>query len=179
MAFFSWLLSQSKPSYSPSPDVAHVACKEIHSEIHLHTFRHQRRTWMYQFLFLRLWRPSLSVISAAFIALGKSCLLANISRTASLNSSSASILINSSRASPIRSLRRTDYRTAPHWYNWPVVAVHDEDESLGVLEVVSPERSDLVLAAHIPHCEADVFVFYCLHVESYREKYCYEGMINS
>ena len=52
----------------------------------------------------------------------------------------------------------------------PVVAVHDEDESLGVLEVVSPEGSDLVLATHIPHCEADVFVFYCLHIESCRER---------
>ena len=52
----------------------------------------------------------------------------------------------------------------------PVVAVHDEDESLGVLEVVSPEGSDLVLATHVPDCEADVFVFYCLHIESYRER---------
>ena len=59
---------------------------------------------MYQFLFLRLWRPSLSVISAAFIALGKSCLFANMRRTASLSSSSANILINSSLASPILSL---------------------------------------------------------------------------
>ena len=129
-------------------------------------------TWIYQFLFRRLWRPSLSVISAAFIALGKSCLLANIRRTASLSSSSASILISSSLASPIRSLTREicKPRTRPlaSLDSLPVVAVHDEDESLGVLEVVSPERSDLVLTAHVPHCEADVFVFYCLHVESCR-----------
>ena len=38
-------------------------------------------TWMYQFLFLRLWRPSLSVISAAFMAFGRSCLFAKINRT--------------------------------------------------------------------------------------------------
>ena len=38
-------------------------------------------TWMYQFLFLRLCRPNLSVISAAFIAFGRSCLLAKISST--------------------------------------------------------------------------------------------------
>ena len=67
----------------------------------------------------------------------------------------------------------------------PVVAVHHEDESLSVLqhrkdprsvdhdensykvhlEVVSPERSDLVLATHVPDCEADVLVLHRLHVE--------------
>ena len=33
------------------------------------------------------------------------------------------------------------------------------------LEVVSPERSDLVLATHVPDCEADVLVLNRLHVE--------------
>lgn len=41
----------------------------------------------YQWRWRREWRPSLSVISAAFIAFGRSCLLANTSSTASLNSS--------------------------------------------------------------------------------------------
>ncbi len=50
---FSWLDSQSNPSYRPSPLVAHVA-------------------WMYQFRFRSEWRPSLSVTSAGFIAFGKS-----------------------------------------------------------------------------------------------------------
>ena len=54
----------------------------------------------------------------------------------------------------------------------PVVAVHDEDESLGVLEVVPPQGADLVLTAHIPHSEADVFVFYRLHIETCGGK-CY------
>ena len=40
------------------------------------------------FLFLRLCSPSLSVSSEAVMALGRSCLLANTSRVASLNSSS-------------------------------------------------------------------------------------------
>ncbi|TNN68981.1 hypothetical protein EYF80_020842 [Liparis tanakae] len=48
-----WLESQSRPSYSPSPLVAQVA-------------------WMYQLRWRRACRPSLSVISAAFIALGRS-----------------------------------------------------------------------------------------------------------
>ncbi len=48
----------------------------------------------------------------------------------------------------------------------PVVGVDDEDESLRVLEVVPPQRADLVLAAHVPHREADVLVLDRLHVEA-------------
>ena len=48
----------------------------------------------------------------------------------------------------------------------PVVAVHDEDESLGVLEVVAPQRPDLVLAAHVPDCEANILILHCLHVKA-------------
>ena len=50
---FNWFESHSRPSYRPSPLVAQVA-------------------WMYHVLFLRPWRPSLSVTSAAFMALGRS-----------------------------------------------------------------------------------------------------------
>lgn len=52
--FLSWLESQSRPSYRPSPLVAHVA-------------------WMYQLRWRSACKPSLSVISAAFMALGRSC----------------------------------------------------------------------------------------------------------
>ena len=37
---------------------------------------------------------------------------------------------------------------------------------LCVLEVVAPQRADLVLASHIPHREADVLVLHRLHVEA-------------
>ena len=37
---------------------------------------------------------------------------------------------------------------------------------LCVLEVMSPQRSDLVLSADIPHGEADVLVLDCLHIET-------------
>lgn len=47
-----------------------------------------------------------------------------------------------------------------------VVRVDHKDEALGVLEVVAPERADLVLAAHIPHGEVDVLVLDCLDVEA-------------
>lgn len=47
-----------------------------------------------------------------------------------------------------------------------IVAVNDEDDTLGVLEVMPPERSDLVLASHIPDSELDVLVLDSLDVEA-------------
>ncbi len=47
-----------------------------------------------------------------------------------------------------------------------VIGVDDEDDALGVLEVVAPEGADLVLPAYIPNGELDVLVFDCLDVES-------------
>merc|ERR1712060_1031588 len=47
-----------------------------------------------------------------------------------------------------------------------IVAVHDEDEALGVLKVVAPEGADFVLTAHVPHGEGDVLVFDRLNIEA-------------
>lgn len=47
-----------------------------------------------------------------------------------------------------------------------IVAVDDEDDALGVLEVVSPERADLVLPAHVPDGELDVLVLDCFDIET-------------
>jgi hypothetical protein len=47
-----------------------------------------------------------------------------------------------------------------------IIRVDDKDETLGVLEVVAPQRPDLVLTADVPHREADVFVFHSLDVEA-------------
>ena len=49
-----------------------------------------------------------------------------------------------------------------------IVAVNDENDTLGVLEVMPPQRTDLVLTADIPHCELDVLVLNGLDVETYR-----------
>ena len=49
-----------------------------------------------------------------------------------------------------------------------IVAVDDEDDTLGVLEVMPPERTDLVLASDIPHGEGDVLVLDCLDVETWQ-----------
>lgn len=47
-----------------------------------------------------------------------------------------------------------------------VVAVDNEDDTLGVLEVVSPQGTDLVLTTDIPHGELDVLVLNSLDVEA-------------
>jgi len=47
-----------------------------------------------------------------------------------------------------------------------IVAVDDEDDTLGVLEVMSPERTDLVLTADIPDGELNVLVLDSLDVET-------------
>lgn len=39
-----------------------------------------------------------------------------------------------------------------------IVAVHNVNKALGVLEVMSPQRADLVLTSDIPHSELDVLV---------------------
>jgi len=50
--------------------------------------------------------------------------------------------------------------------SFPIVAVHDEDQSLRVLEIVPPERSNFVLAADVPDGEGNVFVFDSFDVEA-------------
>lgn len=47
-----------------------------------------------------------------------------------------------------------------------IVAVDHEDNTLGVLEVVSPERTDLVLTTDIPHGKLNVLVLDGLDVET-------------
>jgi len=49
-----------------------------------------------------------------------------------------------------------------------IVAVDDEDDALRVLEVMPPERADLVLSSDIPHGELDVLVLDRLDVEADR-----------
>ena len=47
-----------------------------------------------------------------------------------------------------------------------IVGVDDEDDTLGVLEVMPPQRTDLVLTTDIPHGELDVLVLDSLNVEA-------------
>jgi len=47
-----------------------------------------------------------------------------------------------------------------------IVAINDENDTLGVLEVMSPQRSNLVLSTNIPYGELNVLVFDSLNVET-------------
>jgi len=50
-----------------------------------------------------------------------------------------------------------------------IVTVNDENDALGVLEVVSPKRSDLVLTTDIPDGELNVLVVDRLNVKAYTD----------
>jgi hypothetical protein len=47
-----------------------------------------------------------------------------------------------------------------------IVAVDNENDALGVLEIMPPQRADLVLTTNIPNCELNVLVLNGLNVEA-------------
>lgn len=47
-----------------------------------------------------------------------------------------------------------------------IVAVNNEDDTLGVLEVMSPQGPNLVLSTNIPDGELNVLIFDRLNVET-------------
>lgn len=53
-------------------------------------------------------------------------------------------------------------------HTFTIVAINNEDDALRILEVMPPERSDLILSTDIPHGKLDVFVFNSLYVEACR-----------
>lgn len=46
----------------------------------------------------------------------------------------------------------------------------DSHSYLRILEVMSPQGSDLVLATHIPNSKIDIFIDYSLHIETFTGK---------
>ena len=51
-------------------------------------------------------------------------------------------------------------------YTVAIVAVDDEDDALSVLEVMPPQRSNLVLSADIPDGELDILVFDSFNIKA-------------
>merc|ERR1719274_355365 len=47
-----------------------------------------------------------------------------------------------------------------------IVGINNENQSLCILIVVSPQRSDLILSSYIPHSEANILVLNSLDVET-------------
>ena len=48
----------------------------------------------------------------------------------------------------------------------PIITVDHEYQALGAGEIMPPERTDLVLAAHVPDVELDVLVSYGFDIEA-------------
>ena len=49
-----------------------------------------------------------------------------------------------------------------------IVAIHNKDQTLSVLKVMSPERANLILSTDVPHRERNVLVLHGLDVETDR-----------
>jgi len=47
-----------------------------------------------------------------------------------------------------------------------VITVDDEDNALGVLEIMPPQRSDFILSTNVPHGELDILILDSLNVEA-------------
>jgi hypothetical protein len=52
-------------------------------------------------------------------------------------------------------------------YTVAIVAVDNENDALGVLEIMPPQRSNLVLSTDVPHSELDVLVLDGFDIETY------------
>jgi hypothetical protein len=117
---------------------------------------------------LKLWRPSLSVISAAFIAF---CYMINTTKLQSkrgIKTYGQILLVGKDQKNGIPELILVEH--ALQFLTGldntvTIVAVNNEDDTLGILEVVSPEGTDLVLTTDIPHGELNVLVLDSLNVE--------------
>jgi hypothetical protein len=48
-----------------------------------------------------------------------------------------------------------------------IVAVDNEDDTLGILEVMSPQRTDLVLSTNVPDRELNVLIFDSLDIKAW------------
>lgn len=48
----------------------------------------------------------------------------------------------------------------------PIIGIYDKDQTLRILEVVTPQRTDFVLATDVPNRKADVLVLDRFYVES-------------
>lgn len=122
----------------------------------------------------KLWRPSLSVISAAFMAFYQIVSYAGPSGVRGVIRSSMStyrkiLLVGENQQAGVAQLvlvqHALELLTGLN-NTVAIVAVDDKDDTLGVLEVVPPQRTDLVLATDIPHGEGDVLVLHSLDVET-------------
>jgi hypothetical protein len=116
---------------------------------------------------LKLCRPNLSVISAAFMAFCDTLAFVTSQETSGTHRQILLVRENEEKGIPQLILVQHTLQLFPGFNNTvTIVAVDNEDDALGVLEVMPPQRSDLVLSTDIPHRELNVLVFYGLNVEA-------------
>jgi hypothetical protein len=121
---------------------------------------------------LKLCRPSLSVISAAFMAFCWSNVSVDSVVLEIIKTYGKILLVGKDQEESISQLVLVEHALQLLTGlddTVTIVAVDDEDDTLGVLEVMSPERTDLVLTADIPDGELNVLVLDSLDVETCRQ----------
>lgn len=113
-------------------------------------------------------RPSLSVISAAFMAFYLMS-TTQITDGGMLWAYRQILLVCEDQEKSISKLvlvQHTLQLLARFHDTVTIIAVHHKDDALGVLKVMPPQRSDFVLSTHIPHGELNILVFDGLDVEA-------------
>lgn len=123
---------------------------------------------MYQLRFRRLWRPSLSVTSDALIAFGRS-----YKREIQLNLSWLEYLfVGKDKKNSVAQFIfvQHSHQFLPSFSDtFAIVAVHNKDQTLCILEVITPQRSNFILTTNIPDSERNVLIFNCFNVESWNQ----------
>ena len=128
-----------------------------------------RRMELTQARCLKLCRPSLSVISAAFMAFCGGEVSVNSVMSRTTEAYRKILLVGKDQEESISQLVLVEHALQLLTGlddTVTIVAVDDEDDTLGVLEVMSPEGTDLVLTADIPDGELNVLVLDSLDVET-------------
>lgn len=117
---------------------------------------------------LKLCRPSLSVISAAFMAFWRpvNTYLTNL---CSMVTHWQILLVSKNQEESIPKLvfiqHALQFFSCLH-YTIAIVGVNNEDNTLRILKVMPPQGPDLVLSTNIPYSELNVLVLDSLDIES-------------
>jgi len=115
-------------------------------------------------------KPSLSVISAAFMAFFPHISSVSSMKSITLQAYRQILLVGKDQKQSIPQLiliQHTLQLLTSFDNTIAIIAINDEDDTLGVLEVMPPQRSDLILSPHVPHGKLDVLVLDGLDVEAW------------
>ena len=117
----------------------------------------------------RLCRPSLSVTSAAFMAFCENVGKLLFSYCASKRTYRKILFVGENQEQSIPQfifIQHTLQFLTSLDDTVTIIAVNDEDDTLSVLEVMPPQRSDLILSTDIPDSKLNVLVLDRFNVEA-------------